>query len=89
MPARLVAHGYYAGNKRPAHGSVQGRRRHYTGHFRIRMGQRHVPSEFAEGILRRGARARSENEYKITHLGHHVILVKYTCNLILVTIFKG
>lgn len=53
------------------------------------MGQRHVPSEFAEGILRRGARARSENEYKITHLGHHVILVKYTCKLILVTIFKG
>ena len=64
-------------------------KRHYTAHFRSRMGQRHVPSEFVEDILRRGARALNGNEYKITHLGHHIILVKYTCKIILVTIFKG
>lgn len=63
--------------------------RFYTPHFRDRLGQRHVPSGFIEDTLRRGARSRNGDEYKITYRGHHIILIKHTCRLTLVTVCRS
>lgn len=52
------------------------------------MNQRHVPAGFVEEILQHGTRARKGDEYKITYRGYNIVLVKQTCRLVLVTIFR-
>ena len=48
-----------------------------------------MSSRFIEDVLRWGVRIRNGDEYKITHRGHHIILVKYTCRLTFVTVCKS
>ena len=61
-------------------------RRIYSKHFTARMGQRHVSAALVEKIMADGEVARSGSAYKVTLGRHQIVLVRYTCNLILKTV---
>lgn len=63
-------------------------KRLYTKHFEDRLVQRYIPSAVVEGMLRNGSISKRQNTYTVTHHGHRMILVKYTCRLVFKTIFK-
>lgn len=58
----------------------------YSKHFTARMGQRHVSTALVERIMAGGEVARTGSTYKVTLGRHQIVLVRYTCRLILKTV---
>lgn len=58
----------------------------YSKHFTYRMEQRHVPRTLVEKILSDGDVVMTGTTCKVTLGRHRVVLVRYTCRLILKTV---
>lgn len=55
-------------------------------HFTARMGQRHVSTALVEKIMADGEAARTGTVFRVTPGRHQIVLVRYTCRLILITV---
>ena len=64
-------------------------RRLYSKHFTARMKQRHIPVALVEKIMSDGEITRSGASYRVTLGRHQIVLVRYTCRLILKTVTTG